>query len=189
MDNRTCTVDGCSKPTRTKSAELCEMHYHRQYRGKPIGGAAELIRKQRSPECHIEGCAKPDAEAGLCSMHAVRKRRHGDPLKVIAYSERDMPTGEDHHNWAGVDVGYEAAHGRVRRLRGSASTHMCVNCGEPAYHWSYNHDDPDEIVGYVSSYSRPIAYSGNPDHYSARCVPCHKRFDLDRIDAAQILSA
>jgi hypothetical protein len=186
MDNRTCTVDGCTKPTRTKSADLCKMHYHRQYRGQSIGNAAELRRKQRSPECHIDGCHKPDLEGGLCSMHGTRKRRHGDPLKAIAYSERNMPTGEANHAWAGEDVGYAAAHDRVRRLHGSASLHSCVDCGQSAYHWSYNHDDPNEKHATLRLMLRPVAYSDKPEHYSARCVPCHKRFDLDRIDAAQV---
>lgn len=187
MTNATCSVDACDKPTRTKSAMLCKMHYHRQYRGRPIGDAAEWIRKQRGPECHIEGCTKPDREAGLCSMHGARKRRHGDPMATIALSDRAMPTGEAHPNWLGAEVGYTGAHDRVRRLRGSASTHGCVNCGGPAYHWSYNHDDPDEIIGYAHSYPRPVAYSDKPQHYSARCVPCHKRFDLDRKDSAEAM--
>lgn len=186
MDNLTCTVDGCIKPKRRKKAELCEMHYHRQYRGLPIGGATEMVRKQRSSECHIEGCHKPDREAGLCSMHGARKRRHGDPTKSIAYSERNMPTGEAHTNWLGEDVGYTGAHDRVRRLHGSASLHLCTECGNPAYHWSYNHDDPDEKHAIVRLTPNPIAYSDKPGHYSPRCVPCHKRFDLDRLDAAKL---
>lgn len=32
MDERTCTVDGCSKPTRAPGSDLCPMHYHRRYR-------------------------------------------------------------------------------------------------------------------------------------------------------------
>ena len=33
----------------------------------------------------------------------------------------------------------------------------------------------------------PIAYSNNPEHYEPRCVPCHKRFDLGRVDSATTL--
>jgi len=29
---RTCSIDGCDKPTRSGSAEWCKMHYHRWYR-------------------------------------------------------------------------------------------------------------------------------------------------------------
>lgn len=32
MSNPTCTIPDCVKPARTKSAALCPMHYHRQYR-------------------------------------------------------------------------------------------------------------------------------------------------------------
>lgn len=32
MDEPTCTVPDCSKPLRNKTATLCGMHYHRQYR-------------------------------------------------------------------------------------------------------------------------------------------------------------
>lgn len=32
MTYRTCTIEGCSKPARSAKADLCSMHYHRQYR-------------------------------------------------------------------------------------------------------------------------------------------------------------
>src|SRR5690606_2960253 len=40
-------------------------------------------------------------------------------------------------------VGYGAAHERVYRKRGRASQHDCVDCGERAEEWSYDHSDPD----------------------------------------------
>jgi hypothetical protein len=40
MDHPTCTVDGCTKPTRTRSAKLCKMHYHRQYRHGSVDRSA-----------------------------------------------------------------------------------------------------------------------------------------------------
>lgn len=180
-----CTIDGCEKKARTKTSALCEMHYHRRYRGGEVGSAAEKIRKQRNPECAIEGCSKPDKEAGLCHMHGARKRRHGDPMVVIPLEERAFHYGEDHHNWVGEDVRYESAHQRVVRLHGPASIHLCVDCDQPAYHWSYNHDDPNQKYELGRS-ARPVAYSDKPEHYSPRCVPCHKRFDLDRINGTQV---
>lgn len=41
-----CEVADCGKPTRTKSAELCKMHYHRLYRT----GALELRAPQAARE-------------------------------------------------------------------------------------------------------------------------------------------
>lgn len=42
MTNRTCTVDGCSKPTRRSGSDMCAMHYHRRYRHGSV--AAEFSR-------------------------------------------------------------------------------------------------------------------------------------------------
>lgn len=177
-----CDVDGCEKPARTGRAAHCPMHYHRLYRNKPLGDATPKKRTAKLPECVIVGCINPDKTSGYCSMHAARIARHGDPHTVIASNERDLPTGTRHHNWAGTDAGYGAAHDRVKRLHGPAREQACTTCGGAAAHWSYDHTDPDErheIVrgGYL------VAYSTNPDHYSPRCVPCHKRYDLDRIDS------
>jgi len=175
----TCTILGCEKPGRTKSSELCKMHYHRRYRNGTTGEAAERKRKQRSQHCEVNDCAKPDTEGGMCSMHAARKRRHGDPLMVIALQDRAMPSGEQHPSWVGSDIGYSGAHCRVKSMHGSASTFRCVDCGGQAKHWSYNHDDPNELITYERT-ANGIAYSDNPEHYSPRCVQCHKVFDLGR---------
>lgn len=32
MENRMCSVKGCEKPPRTRTAQWCPMHYHRWYR-------------------------------------------------------------------------------------------------------------------------------------------------------------
>lgn len=187
MTTLTCSIDGCEKPLRTKSAALCGMHYHRQYRTGVIGGAAELIRKHRSEQCHVDGCAKPDTERGLCSMHATRNRRHGDVNAVISPECRALPAGADHHNWAGSEVGYAGAHSRVKSMHGSAALHKCADCGSNASHWSYNHNDPNELIAYGLS-PRGIAYSDDPQYYSPRCVPCHKAYDLGRVDSAHLAS-
>jgi hypothetical protein len=70
---------------------------------------------------------------------------------------------------------YATAHARVYAARGSAADHTCTDCPRPAQQWSYDHTDPDEMT-------RPdgAAYSGNPEHYAPRCIPCHRRFDTRR---------
>lgn len=40
MQNRTCTVDGCDKPTRSRAADWCKMHYHRWYRHGDVNRVA-----------------------------------------------------------------------------------------------------------------------------------------------------
>lgn len=70
------------------------------------------------------------------------------------------------------EVGYVAAHGRVKSLHGPASRHLCVDCLNPAEDWSYDHEDLDERCDV-----RGRPYSMDPLHYSPRCRTCHKSFD------------
>lgn len=182
MNHSTCSIEGCAKPSRTKSATPCKMHYHRQYRTGQAGEPGERKRKQRAPQCIVEGCAKPDDEVGLCHMHAARMRRHGNTQTVIAYADRDMPTGADNGRWMGDSIGYYGAHQRLSARQGSASDRPCVDCGSQAKHWSYNHSDANERIEHGIS-ANGIAYSTNPEHYSPRCVSCHKAFDLGRLNA------
>jgi hypothetical protein len=79
--------------------------------------------------------------------------------------------------WKADGLTYSGAHMRVRAVRGQASTHTC-GCGAPAMQWAYRHDDPNEL------HSDTGAYSADPRHYDALCVPCHKRADLARIGGA-----
>ena len=176
-----CAINECRRPARNKTSELCKMHYHRAYRNGEAGEATERIRQARAGKCTVEGCSKPDLEGIYCKTHGARVRRHGDPHKVIAAKDREMPTGGDHPHWKGDQPGYGAAHERVTREKGRASEHDCVDCGDAAYHWSYTHQCKDEVVRDVRGYI--IAYSPHPDQYVPRCVPCHKRFDLGRNDS------
>jgi len=71
-----------------------------------------------------------------------------------------------------ADATYLTVHERLRTDRGSARQYECSNCASPAFHWAYDHTDPDELM---SAYG---AYSLNPERYHPYCVPCHKAFDL-----------
>jgi hypothetical protein len=42
------------------------------------------------PYCTIEGCEKPMRAKGLCNVHYLRKRRHGNPA-VYKDKDRDTP--------------------------------------------------------------------------------------------------
>ena len=72
-------------------------------------------------------------------------------------------------------VNYYSAHRRVDHDRGRAKTHACIDCGEPAKEWSYDHKDQDEIR---DAKGRP--YSLKSDHYAPRCHSCHWSFDRKR---------
>lgn len=65
MSDRTCTSNGCDRPTIAR--ELCGLHYGRW-------------RISQNPTCSIDTCSKPVTAIGLCNAHYTRKRLHGDPL-------------------------------------------------------------------------------------------------------------
>lgn len=111
--------------------------------------------------CTIEDCEKPARAHGWCYAHAWRWRTYGDPL----HPGKRKP---------GTD--YRSAHKRVARRRGKASEHACASCSEPAFHWSYDHRDPDEFINPATG----CPYSLDPDHYQPKCVPCHLNGDLAR---------
>lgn len=79
-------------------------------------------------------------------------------------------------------IKYLSMHARITKERGRAGDHPCFDCGGLASQWSYDHLDPDELYATGMSVN-PIAYSMEISHYEARCIPCHKRYDLDRINA------
>ncbi len=122
----------------------------------------------------IEGCERrADGGQGFCSKHYQRLIRNGDTTARIGRES----TGAFFLTH-GDDVSYEAVHYRVRRLRGKASDHQCTDCGSQARHWSYDHDS--DLERYAQGKG---AYSIEIDHYSPRCVPCHKTFDLGLLRA------
>ena len=84
--------------------------------------------------------------------------------------------GDPLHRRADV-VGYLGVHDRLRRDRGKAKEHQCVDCGNQAAHWSYNHDDPDELSGPQGTKGPHYPYSLKPEHYAPRCKSCHVAFD------------
>ena len=80
-----------------------------------------------------------------------------------------------------ASVTYAAVHQRLRKQRGSASQHRCVDCENPAAEWSYDHADPDELVD--SHCGVPVRYSIDLNHYAPRCKVCHAYLDISpRID-------
>lgn len=178
MDHPTCSLDGCDKPL--KRASYCYGHYMKNWRyGTPTPEHApqwEDLRGQRF------GLLVVSQRVGLawsctCDCGAKTIVRTGDLNRGSITTCGNRST---HHRRDDSDYG--TAHDRIRRDRGHARNQACTDCSNAAQHWSYDHTDPDERISQASR-THGIAYSLNPQHYSPRCVPCHKRFDLDRRDA------
>ena len=84
--------------------------------------------------------------------------------------------GEDNPVWLGDGVAYHGAHKRIRRARGSASTHSCVDCSGPAEQWSLKAGAG--VLAGCNSKGSLMEYSGDPGDYEARCRSCHARHDM-----------
>lgn len=74
------------------------------------------------------------------------------------------------------EIAYTAAHDRVRRVKGSASSHKCVDCGDPAQDWSLSPDCPRRRRA-GNGKNGNLYISPNPDDYDPRCKKCHARLD------------
>jgi hypothetical protein len=147
------------------------MHYYRMRRNGQLD-ALKRYRQTGGP-CSVEGCDGKDLDSGMCYRHATRTRMHGDPQICIQPEDRKKLLGSDNPAWAGDEVGYAGAHDRAEATKGRACDHACVDCGQAARHWSYDHADPNELATEAG-----YPYSADPSHYVPRCVSCHKKFDL-----------
>ncbi|SHY11795.1 Uncharacterised protein [Mycobacteroides abscessus subsp. abscessus] len=167
-----CAVDGCDNKSRSRTSEYCEKHYYRLRRTGSLSDPQYI-----SGECLADGCGRPAGHGkesedarGYCRMHYLRLKKRGD----VCWE----PKGENNPIWVGAAAGSTTVHQRIRRARGSATNYRCIDCGETAAHWSYDHTDPDQK--YCPDKG---PYSLDIDRYHPRCVSCHKRFDMRRIKA------
>lgn len=69
---------------------------------------------------------------------------------------------------------YEQMHAGLFWARGKASSHLCVGCGEPGYHWAYLHNAGK--IELLSPNGSP--YSEDFNHYASMCLSCHRKFDI-----------
>lgn len=70
---------------------------------------------------------------------------------------------------------YGVVHYLLRKARGAASEHQCIECGRPARHWAYDHRDVFERID--ENAIPPMLFSVNFDHYQPMCQECHKALD------------
>lgn len=179
MDKSTCDIPGCEKPVRGRSC-WCYGHYMKNWRyGTPtpehpsrvvdIIGAryGTLVVVERVDQKWL--CECDCGRSRVASAGELNRTGNANTCGHRPAHRANAPT-------------YAAAHERLRTDLGSASSHQCTDCGETAYHWSYDHDDPNEMYERIGT--TLIAYSPIQSHYAPRCVPCHKRYDLGHLNSA-----
>ena len=171
-----CSVDDCDKPV--KRFGFCYGHYMKNWRygtptpthrskvvsivGARFGTLVVIERVGQQWRCVCD-CGESR------TVNAGDLNRYGDK-NTCGVIGRHLPD----------DVSYRAVHDRVKRALGRAADFPCVDCGCDAKQWSYDRADDRERVQHGLSVNA-IPYSTDLSRYQPRCIPCHKRFDLDAI--------
>lgn len=158
--------DGCTKPSRING--WCKAHYSRIAR-TGTSGCAEVPAPKK--DCTADGCDRTvDRSGGLgyCGKHYQRIRKHGD-ASITAVGGASLPGSLNPH-WSECPT-YNAVHLRLKSVLGSASRHLCVDCGRTAREWSYDHCAPDEQIAKDGPFSKLAS------HYWPRCTQCHRVMD------------
>lgn len=159
-----CSVLGCDRESSSRG--WCATHYSRWRRTGEVGSAEVAIKGLRR-ECSVDGCLRDATSRGMCGMHYLRILRKGT-LEITPRS------GPGHQRWSDRDsLTYDAAHDRVKRSRGPASSHACAQCEGPAEDWAYQHMADDPLIDDIG---RP--YSDDLDDYAPMCRACHRALDM-----------
>lgn len=161
-----CSIEGCERPNAART--WCALHYGRWQRT----GRTDPPPPRVTKPCAIEGCDRTHSAYGWCNLHYERWFNTGDPLDTL--SNNCTVPGVQNVHWRGDAVSYHGMHTRLRRL-GPARLKTCVDCGDEAAHWSYDHKDPDELIEPPERGGKP--YSVKMEHYEPRCRSCHATFD------------
>lgn len=152
-----CTSDGCTKVSYCR--DLCGMHYNRLLKyGRPSK------RVERARLCVVDDCENQASWiTWLCPGHA----HHPSPTSTQRWRTLIKP-------------GYYGVHRRVYRLKGAARLHICVDCGQQAHHWAYDHGDSRELID-----RNGLVYSTETGHYRPMCRLCHAALDVAHRRLAQ----
>lgn len=70
---------------------------------------------------------------------------------------------------------YGVVHYLLRQVNGPAREHWCVECGLPAVHWAYDHQD---VFERFDPETHQI-FCVNFDHYQPMCGRCHQALDAE----------
>lgn len=81
MSTKICSVEGCNRAIGKKSVKgMCGRCY---YRYRRYGNPLEPSHAPQAPECSVEGCRRKAHAHGLCGVHFMRYKNHGNFSLII----------------------------------------------------------------------------------------------------------
>lgn len=157
MTDAICSTPDCGKKVLARG--LCVTHYHRMNRATkdqrpPVGicrgcggevprGTSRVPKHYCSPDCRprcsVAECGKPEHSKGMCSAHATRAFRYGDPLAPLvrnpnigACSVDGCEDSSRKRGWCISHYSQWRRYGEVRQfLYRWADEPNCIVCGRP----------------------------------------------------------
>jgi len=209
-NKRTCTVDGCDRPSRKRG--WCSAHYGRWWTTGTVPTTPLRVWTEQDG-CAVDGCQREARTNALCKMHYTRQRTHGNPLirkhvhgtvaeRLDAYTDRSG--GSDAcHIWTGYKdvegygrfsvgnrkikaahrVAYELAEGQIPH--GMSIDHICRNtsCVNPAHLRACTHKQNLEnlsATGWGSSGVRGVSRVKKTGRWLAYVTHNRRRYNLGR---------
>lgn len=162
-----CSVESCAEPVYRRPQPYCGAHYARWRKyGDPLGTftsrAADITRQQFG----MLTVVRQDGNRWLVRCECGVEKR------VEAGNLRSGSIKSCGNHRRSEDVTYGGVHQRVKRDRGLPDTHRCIDCDGQAMDWSYDHEDPDELIS-----PKGMPFSTHIENYQPRCRPCHRLFD------------
>lgn len=193
MGKRTCSVAGCERPHYCRG--WCGPHYKRWtsfgevFPDRPIGRGHANKPEDEAERCRKIGLSSSERQIGqpkpeltkqriaatLTGRKASEAHRENQRAAMLANRESIKATSlaqwEKKREETGQPLGYFGAHDRVRKQRGVAKSHLCVECGKQARDWAQTHGTTGLEVA----------------HYRPMCHSCHFRYDEVRARAQATL--
>lgn len=161
---RTSHVCACGAPVHVLKTVECARCYGRRWR------AEQRAARLADASCAQCGGRPVTIAASLLCDPCGRQQRS----RAGKRAARSRPFLADRE-----PATYNAAHSRVRRVRGPASAWPCLECGDPAAQWAYREGGKRERATNEIVNGRPQnrRWSPEPSDYDPLCKRCHRNSD------------
>lgn len=121
MPKRTCSVDGCGRPHKSKG--YCGPHHARLLKTGDVRADLPIGTRPRvAGDCTIDGCDRPLLAKGWCAAHYQRWSTYGDPLAGGTFRKPRRKRGVcsvDGCDFESKTMGYCHRHYQRMRINGT----------------------------------------------------------------------